>query len=167
MVPTERRQTSWINPTFQGKFVKTLLLMNCVAMVVGGLILATGWFLLAYMPAQLDFPMPVYFLVFLVCAGALGAVITYMTVEISHRICGPVHRVLQVLESVQRNEHPGPVMFRQTDYFYELEESVNATLDMLYDHEVFETFKAPEGRPVNLEDTARLRTRGSSPRLSA
>ncbi|MBI1785758.1 hypothetical protein HYR69_11495 [Candidatus Sumerlaeota bacterium] len=143
----DRRQTSWINPEFQGRFVRTMLMLQVVAMIAGGTIIGLGWCVFGYLPGVMEFHPIVYGVMFLIGAGAIGGGVLLYAIQTSHKICGPLHRVIQCLKSVQRQEHPGPIEFRYDDYFKELEEVVNDTIELLYDQEVSETFRRSEPSP--------------------
>lgn len=136
--PKPRRQY-WINPPFQTRIVRAILLF--VLVIVG----ETGLFaaLVAYVllnPAAVQGSMLTYMSIALFAAAiSVSAIFVWLGVRISHRICGPIYRVIKDLEAVRRGEKKGPIRLRKGDEFQELAAALNETFD------VFKEPAAPKG----------------------
>jgi methyl-accepting chemotaxis protein len=126
-----RRRRYWINPSFQGRYLATILLLELlVALVSAGITLGLAFVLMS--PAfsagpswRMTFGVTLAMIVLL--AGAL----VWLGVRISNRTCGPVYNMLAKLAAIRRGEEPGPIKLREKDELKELAESINQTVDYL------------------------------------
>ena len=58
------------------------------------------------------------------------SIVIFMTIRLTHRVCGPVYRIMQTLESWKKGESVY-IRLRDGDAFPELAQSLNETYDIL------------------------------------
>lgn len=68
-----------------------------------------------------------------VAQTAFLAIIFVLCIFISHKIAGPMYKLKKYLSEVRTGESNYPLNFRTGDYFSEVAEEVNQTLDFLVD----------------------------------
>ncbi len=146
MSPSDRRESKWINPEFQNHFLKTVFMLEGLAMFAGASLMAVAWCVFYLMPGAFVFHWSIYLGIFLVASVCISLGVVGITLRTSHNICGPIFRVIECLKALRRHEHPGFIQFRQDDYFKELEEAVNDTLEVIYDQEDYNTFQGDGGK---------------------
>lgn len=144
-----RRRRHWINAGFQGRFL--VMIMKLVILTMGlGTLTPLVMALFLYFPNS---GMEVGWRLIIPCFAIVAIVATlslvYMGIRISHKICGPLHRMQNALEAVQRGERPQMLQVRQGDQFQELIETFNET---------FEAVLAPEQGPKTAEDSSAAQT---------
>ena len=123
----ERRQTHRVDADFQNRFRLMILGLAFLATAMTALFAASVLYVVTNpdsLPDRLWVPVS-----FIVLSWALGGVIVYLCDRLSHRFCGPVHRILKELEAVRRGERPGPIQLRWGDEYRELAEALNATFE--------------------------------------
>jgi hypothetical protein len=125
----ERRQGYRIDPAFQTRFRTTLVAFAVLIMLAVALLaFAVRW--VVDHPAALP-TSPWVPGAFFAAAVAIVAVSFRLADRISHRYCGPVHRIAATLEAARRGERPRPIQLRRNDEFHDLAERINATLRSL------------------------------------
>ena len=123
----ERRKTYRIDASFQNRF---RLMILGLAFLVTGMTAAFSAAVLyvvknpGALPDHLWVPAG-----FFALSWVLAGVIVYLCDRLSHRFCGPVHRILKELEAVRRGERPGPIQLRWGDEYRELADALNETFD--------------------------------------
>lgn len=126
-----RRRRYWIDPGFQGRYLRKILMLELV--VMAGTALVT--FVLAMVLMNPDFEAGSswngIFGGFGVMAAALGAGLIYMGIRVSHKICGPALRIQLDLEAIRSGTKSTPITLREGDELGELVQSINSTVDFL------------------------------------
>jgi hypothetical protein len=126
-----RRRQHWIDPRFQGKYLLQILglelLVAVVTMVMTLALVATlfssgfehglGWNRIFYC-----------FVGMLILSSA---VMTWIGVRVTHRICGPVYRMRQDLVAIRVRSSERPIKLRDGDEFQDLADEINRTVDYL------------------------------------
>lgn len=123
----ERRKTYRVDANFQNRFRLMILGLAFLTTVMTAALSASVLYAVRNPDALPDRPwVPVGFFAL---AWLLGALIVYLCDRLSHRFCGPIHRILKNLEAIRRGERPGPIRLRWDDEYRELAEALNATFD--------------------------------------
>ncbi len=78
------------------------------------------------------------------------AVLMVMMLVITHRIAGPIYKLLMYLEKIQNGEQSYPVKFREGDFFPELAEAINLTIKKLHP----DLLKDPPPPPIEAASTS-------------
>jgi hypothetical protein len=125
----DRRQGHRLDPAFQSRFRAIMLAFSVMVMVMVGTF-AKGILYLAMNPQAIPVS-PLVPVALFATAGAIGIAVFYLSDLISHRYCGPAHRLARVLEAVQRGERPEPIRLRKNDELQELAAQINETLQQL------------------------------------
>lgn len=122
----DRRRGYRIDPVFQSRF-RVRMLAFSVGILLMTAILARGVVFAVENPAALPVSpwVPGSLLVLVL---AIGGAIFHLSDRLSHRYCGPVHRITRTLEAVQRGERPRPIRLRKGDEFQDLAATLNDTL---------------------------------------
>lgn len=125
----ERRQGYRIDPAFQSRF-RTLMLGFSVAVLgMTALLVAAVLHVVEHpesVPASPWVPGGL-----LALAVAIGGAVFYLSERLSHRYCGPAHRIAATLRAVARGERPQPITLRRGDELQELAAALNDTLRRL------------------------------------
>ncbi len=124
-----RRRQYWINPTFQKRFVRAMLYLELFGVVAAAGVAGLGWLFLVFVN-YFDFHWIVYVLILTIFTSLVASAVAYVTIHTSHRICGPIFRVMEHLKMIQEGMDPPPIQTRENDYFQDLVEAVNDTLSM-------------------------------------
>ena len=123
----ERRKNYRIDADFQNRFRLMILGLAFLATAMTAAFSASVLFVVRNpdaLPDRLWVPVG-----FFALSWVLGGLIVYLCDRLSHRFCGPIHRILKELEAVRRGERPGPIQLRSGDEYRELAEALNATFD--------------------------------------
>lgn len=128
-VTHDRRQGHRLDPAFQSRFRAIMLAFSVMVMVMVGAF-AKGILYLAMNPQSIPVSPLVPIALFGV-SGAIGIAVFYLSDRISHRYCGPAHRLTMVLDAVQRGQRPEPIRLRKDDELQELAAKLNETLQQL------------------------------------
>ena len=126
-----RRRRYWINPGFQGRYLRAILLLELIAVALTAILALGITLVLVSDTLQVG---PQWHQIFLSFAGltvvaAVGLV--WLGIRVSHRICGPIYNIKKNLDAVRNGERPGPIRLRKGDAFQDLAESLNEVLAML------------------------------------
>ncbi len=126
-----RRRRYWIDPGFQGRYLRKILMLELA--VMAGTALVT--FILAMALMNPDFEAGSWwngiFGGFGVMATAFGAGLVYMGIRVSHKICGPALRIQLDLEAIRNGRKDTPITLRDGDELVELVQSINSTVEFL------------------------------------
>lgn len=147
MVNANRRSQYWVNPPFQRRFLRTILLLELKVLAAVACLAGLGWFFY-FMSGQFAFNSLAYVAAFIVIAGAAIGGIILVTVRTSAKICGPVYRMLDMMREVSQGGHCAPLKIRAEDYFEELEEGFNDMLDYIEKAKSRETFEESDSTPA-------------------
>ncbi|MCX7013622.1 MAG: hypothetical protein NTW86_13880 [Candidatus Sumerlaeota bacterium] len=82
----------------------------------------------------------------------LFGLMAWGTLLVSHRIAGPIYRILRVLEDLQRDKSGAPIRFRRGDAFQDVARQLNHTLHPL------EARRERKDTPVNIARSQALQT---------
>ena len=132
MKQNNRRRHYWINPSFQSRFLTRILILEVIVIMVTAL-LSLFLALLIVSPAIQTGPTWGGILTsFVLLTLVMGVLLVWLGIRVSHRICGPVHHIRQVLKSIREDGATRTIQLRNTDELQELAEDINATLDYLH-----------------------------------
>ncbi len=129
--PDNRRRRYWINPSFQGRYLAAILLLELVVAVITAAITLGLAFVLMSPSFSAGPSWHMTFAIVVVMILALAAALVRLGVRVSNRTCGPVYNILNKLAAIRRGENPGPIRLREKDELKELAESINQTVDYL------------------------------------
>lgn len=146
MVQDTRRRQYWVNPRFQRRFIRTILWLELAVVGAVACLVGLGWFIFL-LADQFVFHVVVYIGLFLLIAGGLIGSIVFITVRTSSKICGPVFKMLDHMNTLSQGGHTEPLKIRADDYFEELEEAFNDLLDFIEKLRMKETFETPDSNP--------------------
>lgn len=147
------RKKYFIDKKFQGKFVATFILILgfCLSVLAGVIIysskdantvrLANGrvWAQTAF-----DFILPILLVTFIVVFITALIIVTYVTIRASHKISGPLYRLLQDIGAVGGGDLTRSFNIRSNDQLQELAKSLGAmaaSLRQQHKHSI-ETFNS-------------------------
>ena len=122
----DRRGSPRIDAEFQGRFRIAMLAFAVGLVALVALVLSIVMQMLrnpGLLPPEVWVPV-----IGLASAGGIAFLIYYVCDRLSHRYCGPVHRIVRQLEAIEAGERPRPIRLRENDEFQELVERLNATL---------------------------------------
>lgn len=125
----DRRRGYRIDAAFQTRF-RTMMLTFSVLILIAVALLVTGVLYVVQNPESVPTSLWVPGSLFALALG-IGLSIFYVSDRISHRYCGPIRRISNTLEAVQRGERPAAIHLRRTDEFQEFAAAINATLSKL------------------------------------
>jgi len=131
--PRFRRRSLWINPAFQLRLLAAIWTIVVAAMSVAAV--ATVFYFAFFHKAPESAVVQGW-------TGALGraalallillVLLVWASVRVTHRIAGPVYRVLRTLERLTLGDLPSPsIRFRRGDAFPEVAEHLNQAIDAL------------------------------------
>lgn len=155
-----RRRQHWIDSEFQGRFLTTIMKLVILTMSVSIIIpLLLGYIMsLPYSSTAVDWKLTTLCFSIVAIIACLG--LAYLSVRISHRICGPIYRIKKSLEAVQQGECPDRIVLRKGDELQDLAELFNEVLEKLYQSKSrLKKVGGPADYRVHnqiLEDTVRL-----------
>lgn len=125
----DRRKGYRIDPAFQSRFRATMLAFS-VGILMMTALLAGGVRHVVEHPESVPLS-PWVPAGFFALALAIGGVVFHLTDRLSHRYCGPIHRITRTLEAIGRGERPEPIRLRRNDEFQELAANLNDALRKL------------------------------------
>jgi len=125
----DRRHSYRIDAAFQTRF-RTMMLAFSVLILLAVALLVTGVLHVVQNPESVPTSPWVPGSLFALALG-IGLSIFYVSDRISHRYCGPIRRISNTLEAIQRGERPAAIHLRKNDEFHELAAALNATLKKL------------------------------------
>ncbi len=126
---SNRRARYWINPNFQGRYLRMILLLELFVMGVTALLSFSLAFLLFnenFLAGREWNSILGSFVAFVVI---IGLVLGYLGVRVSHRICGPIFRVKQALDALARDQALDRLKLREGDEFADLAEILNEIIE--------------------------------------
>ncbi len=133
-----KRRIYLINPRFQLKFSLYVCLLMFVSSLLYPVIiydLIAKYIPAAQTSAQGDMKLALSLVLGLWHIG-ITSLVFIVCIFFSHKIAGPVYKTRRYLEMVKNGGFPGKLFFRKGDYFPELAEDFNATMEA-----VQETYK--------------------------
>jgi ABC-type sugar transport system permease subunit len=108
MKNSNRRRRYWINPSFQSRYLRRILLLELIVVALTA-VLSLG-LALVLVNQSLD-PGPTWqriFIYFVLLAIAVGCGLIWLGIRVSHRICGPVYRIQLTLAAFEAGGAPRP-----------------------------------------------------------
>lgn len=127
-----RRRRYWIDPGFQGRFLRMILTL-LFAVLFFGIVMPVFFCVIVLESASMQGPSsPLVVLAAGALAFVISACIARLTIRMSHRICGPVFRIQKSLECMKRGERPQRIVLRKGDELVELVELLNEVVDSLF-----------------------------------
>lgn len=125
----DRRQGYRIDPAFQSRFRATMLGFSVGILLMTALLVGCVLYVVenpSSVPQSPWVPASLFAL-----AAAIGGIVFHLADRISHRYCGPVHRISRTLEAIERGERPEPIRLRRNDELHELATVLNDALRKL------------------------------------
>ena len=129
--PKFHRRHYWINPKFQGRYLRTILGLEVLVMAFTALF-TSAMVLYLTLPAfepGADWNRAIYY--FIALAAVMAAILVYLGIRASHRICGASFHIEKTLEAIVRGESPGPIRLRNGDELQDLADKLNEALTAL------------------------------------
>lgn len=137
MKVANRRKVFLINPRLQYSFLGFSLLMSLVSIAV--FYLATLYLFWNFEQTGYSVGIPeghIFFrfiadqrsmmnTILLIAAPVITFVTCYIGIKLSHRVAGPVYRMIKHLEEMNDKQEMKEVKFRENDYFMELQDEFN------------------------------------------
>jgi hypothetical protein len=131
MAANNRRGQVWIDPQFQGRYLRQILQLELLA-VAATVVVSLA---LAFALISPDFRFGIgwrwIFGVFAAMIVGCSIVLIWLGVRVSHKMSGPVYRMRQDLAAIREGRVPRPIRLRKGDAFQELAEDINKTIDFL------------------------------------
>ena len=139
--PRSNRRRQWmVNRPFQWRFVQAFLLVICAValLILGGVYLAL-WITLSTFELQHD-PITVQLfknvalfvsLELLVCSPLLIWMLAWMCIMFTHKVAGPLVRILHVMKQMTQGRFDLQVRLRKGDALDELAQAVNQLASFL------------------------------------
>lgn len=126
-----RRRRYWIDPDFQTRYIRNILLLELLVAVVTALLTLGGALLLMNPNIQAGAHWNKMMLTFEVLIAILGVALVYIGVRVSHKLSGPVYHMRRVLREIREGKPPAPIRLRDGDEFMDLAKDINDTIDFL------------------------------------
>ncbi len=126
-MPTERRIYR-IDPDFQDRFRRHVLAF-ALALAGIALLFALGVrYVLSWAPLISSLAGPV---LLVIAAVATGAGMLHLCDRFSNRCCGPIYRIIRILDAVRDGQPPQLITLREGDEFQDLARALNEVLPLI------------------------------------
>jgi methyl-accepting chemotaxis protein len=137
MESKNRRKIFLINPKLQYNFIGFSLLMSLISIAI--FYLATIYLFWRFEQTGYNVGIPeghIFFrfikdqrsmmdIILLVAAPIISIVCCYINIKLSHRVAGPIYRMIEHLKVINASNELNEVKFRENDYFMELQDEFN------------------------------------------
>lgn len=125
-----KRQHYLINRSFQLRTVAELLVLCVCAMLLA--VVTCTWALYFDVETDTDRSVQIstimrHWLVILYVAGIV--IVVYSGIALSHRTAGPMYRITQILDRIERGDLGARVKLREKDFWQEVASALNQAMD--------------------------------------
>lgn len=127
-----RRRRYWIDPGFQKRFLFMLLTIEIITLGVGALMPTFLAFLFIYPVTESASDVTKILGAFTIVAFFASASLAYLSIRISHTICGPAYRLQVALKQLKNGEKPEKIVLRKGDELRELVDLFNETVEAIH-----------------------------------
>jgi len=108
---SNQRKQFWIDPSFQRRYLRMITAIALLTLVYG-----------TVLPLVIIGTMMV---------GAIWMIIAHLGIRASHKLCGPIYRILAELKAIDRGELPKPIVLREDDELQDLAKAFNKLVAMV------------------------------------
>ena len=131
MKKDNRRRRHWIDPNFQTRYIRNILLLELLVAAITALLTLGGALLLMNPHIQAGPQWRHMMFGFAGLVAVLGIALIYVGVRVSHKLSGPVYHMRRVLREIREGKPPKPICLRDGDEFMDLAQDINDTVEFL------------------------------------